>query len=406
MSLVSLPVFCSLVATALLYQVVPKRMQVPLLLLAGLIFTAAQATVFLPIYLGLGLLTWWAGGRLASRREEGRSATTGFIVALGLLIANLLVWKVFELPAHTAIVAATADSRAAFPGYADVIVPIGLSFLTFRLVHVLVERTRGTRPEVQEAPTTLFLAWLFFPPLLIAGPLQRFDDFARQHAKAVRPRLPDLNHAALRITTGLVKKLVIADSLGRWAQPALLHPSTADPLHLVAAVYAASFQLYMDFSGYSDIAIGLGRLFGLRVPENFDWPILATDIAAFWRKWHITLHTFFRDYVFLPLFGVRPTPWKTYTGLMVTVFLFQIWHQVSPSFLFLGLFHGTGVVAVHAWGRTRRRWPRLHKLVRRTPHPIAIWVTFTWFSLGNIVFMTDPWHLLAVLQRLAAAPFL
>ena len=404
MSLVSLPVFCAFVVTALVYWAVPVRARLPLLLVAGLIFAATQATAFLGLYLALAALTWWGSGRLAARRREGRAVSLGMVATLVFLVANLIVWKVFEVPAHTALVAADAASRSAFPGYADVIVPVGLSFLTFRLVHVLVERTRGARPEFREAAPLLFLAWLLFPPLLIAGPLQRFDDFARQQATATRPGLPDLNRAALRITSGLIKKLVIADTLGRWAQPLILDPE-AHPAGLVlVAVYAASFQLYMDFSGYSDVAIGLGRLFGIRVPENFDWPILAPDIATLWRKWHITLHTFFRDYLFLPLVGVRPRPLKTWVGLLVTIFLFQIWHQLSPAFLFLGIFHGLGVVGVHMFRSTRRRWPGLHKLVRRTPRPVAIGITLTWFSLGNIVFMSQPAQLWTVLRHLLRAP--
>jgi len=405
MSLVSLPVFCAFVVVALVYWGAPARGRPWILLLAGLVFAATQATAFLALYLLLAGVTWWASGRLAARRAAGSDVQVGVVATLVFLVANLIAWKVFEVPAHTAIAAATADSRAAFPGYADVIVPVGLSFLTFRLVHVLVERTRGTRPELRSASPSLFLAWLFFPPLLIAGPLQRFDDFVRQQGSAPRPRLPDLNHAALRITTGLVKKLVIADTIGRWAQPLLLDPEAAHPGLLLVAVYAASFQLYMDFSGYSDVAIGLGRLFGLRVPENFDWPILSSDIATFWRKWHITLHTFFRDYVFLPVFGVRPRPLKTYLGMLVTIFLFQIWHQLSPAFVFLGLYHGLGVVAVHAFRSTRRRLPGLHKAVGRTPRVVAIGITLTWFSVGNIVFMTDPGQLGVVLQRLVLGPF-
>ena len=402
MSLVSLPVFGALAVLALVFWSVPVRVRTGVLLGAGLVFAASQATVFLPLYLALAWATWWVAGRLSQRRLEARSTRTGFMAMLAILVVNLATWKVFEVPAHTAFAADPEISRVAFPGYANVFVPVGLSFLTFRLVHVLVERTRGGRPALDAASVPLLMAWVFFPPLWIAGPLQRFDDFAEQMSTARRPGLPELNHAVFRITSGLVKKLVIADALGRWAQPLLLDPAAAEPLLLLLAVYAASVQLYMDFSGYSDIAIGLGRLFGIRVPENFDWPILATDIASFWRKWHITLHTFFRDYVFLPLFGVRPRPWKTYLGFMVTIFLFQIWHQVSWAFVFLGFFHGLGVMGVHAWRGTRRRLPRLHGWVRKTPDPVAIWITFTWFSIGNVVFMTDPGNLVVVLQRLVS----
>jgi len=400
MSLVSLPVFVSLVVVAGVFWACPARARVWVLVLAGLAFAVTQATVFVALYLVLAGTTLWVSGALGRRREAERPVRSGFIAMLGLLLANLLAWKLFEIPAHTALLADPDHSRAAFPGYAGVFVPVGLSFLTFRLIHLLVERTRRRSEVFANADAPGVLAWLLFPPLLIAGPLQRFDDFQAQLSRAARPRLPDLNAAALRICSGLVKKLVVADTLGQWAQPLLMAPESTSPAVLLAAVYAASFQLYMDFSGYSDVAIGLGRLFGIKVPENFDWPILCTNIAAFWRKWHITLHHFFRDYVFLPLFGVGARPFKVYLGVLTTIFLFQIWHQLSPAFLFLGLYHGLGVIGVQAFQRTRRRWPRVHKLVRKVPAPVAIAVTYTWFSIGNIVFMSSPAHMLRVLQRL------
>jgi len=400
MSLVSLPVFLSLVAVAGVFWAVPARARVWVLVLAGIAFAVTQATVFVALYLVLAGTTLWVSGALGRRRAEERPVRAGFVAMLGLLVANLLAWKLFEIPAHTALLADPDHSRSAFPGYAGVFVPVGLSFLTFRLIHLLVERTRRRSDVFVNADAPGVLAWLLFPPLLIAGPLQRYDSFTTQLTEAVRPRLPDLNAAALRICSGLVKKLAIADTLGNWAQPMLMAPEATSPGMLLLAVYAASFQLYMDFSGYSDVAIGLGRLFGLKVPENFDWPILCTDIAAFWRKWHITLHHFFRDYVFLPLFGVGARPLKVYLGVLTTIFLFQIWHQLSPAFLFLGVYHGLGVIGVQAFQRTRRRWPRLHRVVRKVPAPVAIAITYTWFSVGNIVFMSDPAHMLRVLQRL------
>lgn len=400
MSLVSLPVFVSLVVVAGLFWATPKRARVWVLVAAGIAFAVTQATVFVALYGVLAGTTLWVSGALGRRRAEARPVRAGFIAMLGLLIANLMAWKLFEIPAHTALLADPDHSRMAFPGYAGMFVPVGLSFLTFRLIHLLVERTRQRSEVFVRADAPSVLAWLLFPPLLIAGPLQRFDDFQTQLVAAARPRLPDLNAAALRICSGLAKKLLIADTLGQWAQPLLMAPESTSPALLLVAVYAASFQLYMDFSGYSDVAIGLGRLFGIKVPENFDWPILCTNIAAFWRKWHITLHHFFRDYVFLPLFGVGARPFKVYLGVLTTIFLFQIWHQLSPAFVFLGLYHGVGVISVQAFQRTRRRWPGVHKWVRKVPAPLAIAVTYTWFSVGNIVFMSSPAHMQRVLQRL------
>ncbi len=399
MSLVSLPVFVALLFAAALFFGLPVTWRARALAATGFLFTASVAGPFVLLYVALGIGAWWMAGRLGAQKKEGSPVRTGLLLTLGALVLHLVVWKWLSPEGLTAPASDLTSNRDAFPGYSDVVVPIGLSFLTFRLVHVVIERTRGRLPA---ATTAEYLAWLLFPPLVVAGPLQRLGDFHTQFVRGARPTLPELNAAALRIVAGLVKKLIVADTLGRNAQPLLLSPEDTSPPVLLAAIYGAALQLYFDFSGYSDVAIGLGRLFGIRVPENFDWPIFARDLPTFWRRWHMTLHTFFRDYVFLPVFGVRAKPLKTYLGVMVTVFLFQVWHQLSPSFLFLGFFHGVGVVGVQAFQQNRRRWPALHRAVAALPPAVGIGFTFTWFAVGNVVFMTSPAHLARVFAALAA----
>lgn len=398
MSLLSLPIFALTALVCLLYWLGPVRLRAPLLVLAGLSFAGVQSAVFVLLYLALAGITWLAGSRLFAARKAERPVRLGFIAALGVLLVNLLVWKVFEIEAPSGLgIADLAAGRAAIPGYAEVFVPAGLSFLTFRLIHFLAERARGSL----EAPSpATFLAWLFFFPLFLAGPLMRYPAFAAELRDAAPPGVAGLNRALLRIGSGLVKKLLIADQLGMLAQPVLMNPEAHSPLVLIAALYGASMQLYMDFSGYSDVAIGLGLLFGLRIPENFDWPILQTNIAAFWRKWHITLYTFFRDYVFLPLFGFRASPARLYVGIGVTIFLFQVWHRLSWSFVLLGLFHGLGVIVTQVVQQASRKRRGLHRTLKAIPKPVAIWATFTWFSLGNVLFMTDPVRALSVLRSL------
>lgn len=398
MSLISLPVFALTALAVLLFWLGPPRLRAPLLVAVGLAFAGTQATLFVVLYLGLAGIIWLAGARLYAARQAERPVRAGFIAALVVLLGNLMVWKIFEIQAPSGLgIADLAAGRAAIPGYAEVFVPAGLSFLTFRLIHFLAERARGSI----EAPTfSSFLAWLFFFPLFLAGPLMRYPAFARGLSEGTSPGVAGLNRALLRIASGLVKKLLIADQLGLIAQPVLMNPEAHSPLVLIAALYGASFQLYMDFSGYSDMAIGLGLLFGLKVPENFDWPILQTNIAAFWRKWHITLYTFFRDYVFLPLFGFRASPARLYIGIGVTIFLFQVWHRLSWSFVLLGLFHGFGVIVTQVIQQASRKRRWLHRGLKAIPAPLAIWATFTWFSLGNVLFMTDPLRALGVLRGL------
>ncbi len=369
-----------------------------LLAAAGALLLGIQAGGWSLLHLGLaaGGVAWSARlGRAGAGPARWQRAAV-----LGLLVAHLVGWKLYEVLAPPGGALAVAPAHNPLPGADAVLVPLGLSFLTFRLVHLWVERARGT---IEDAPARDVLAWLFFPPLLLAGPLMRFGPFQRQLREAPAPGLGVLNLALVRIGVGLVKKLVLADTLGRWAGPVLLAPRDHARWEALAAAYGAGIQLYLDFSGYSDVAIGLGALFGLTVPENFDWPLLARDLATLWRRWHITLYTFFRDYVLLPFFGVKASPGRLVLGVFVTVFLVQIWHRLSPAFLFLGVYHAAGVLLVQRVQQARRRHRGLHRALQRVPAPVAVFVTVTYFCAGVVVFMTGPTKLAALVGHVLGA---
>ncbi len=380
------PTFLALIAAAVvLYQVAPPRAGAGIVLALSVGFCASQAPAFTALYLALGLGAWGLGRALASDRPLARRR--GLLIAgLAVVVGDLVLWKL-------ALPAAAGVSREATPGLSDLVVPVGLSYLSFRLIHYLVERYRGT---LEDRGLLDFLGWLFFFPVLLAGPLLRFGEW-----KAERPGLPRINQALLRVGVGLFKKALLADSLGRWLQPALADPGGYSPGFVLLAVYGVAMQLYLDFSGYSDIAIGLGRLFGVTVPENFDRPLLKPNIAEFWRSWHITLYTWIRDYVFFPLFGFRASPWKMYLGAGLSIFLFQIWHAFSWNFMALGLFHGGGVIGWHLLQRAKRRWKGLRRLIDRRPlRPLWIGLTVSWYAAGNVLFMTTPSDALAVAARI------
>jgi alginate O-acetyltransferase complex protein AlgI len=394
MHVLSLPFFGLVVGSVLLYWfVVPARWRVALLALVSVIFCATHAPAFTGLYVVLGVASWQAGRWLQSDRPD-RTRQILLTAGLVFLVLDLVLFK-FGLSSGPI---EGTGGRAAIPSYEQVVVPVGLSYLTFRLIHYLVERYRGGLPD---RPLSELLAWLFFFPVFLCGPLMRFGEWAEQTVE--RPRMADINQALLRIGMGVVKKALLADTLGLMFQPVLLDPTGHPPLSVVLAVYAVALQLYLDFSGYTDIAIGLGRLFGYRVPENFDKPLLSPNIAEFWRRWHITLYTWIRDYVFFPLFGYKTSPLKMYLGAAVSIFLFQVWHALSPGFIALGIWHGVAVVAwqlLQAQKRKRPKWRKGFKKHKKKLAPVGIALTVSWYAFGNVLFMTSPSHLWGVLVSL------
>jgi alginate O-acetyltransferase complex protein AlgI len=377
----------------------PVRWRPVMLLLAGLGFAASHAMAFTVAYVVLALLCYGAGRRLD---DPDRRRPALLILGLVVVLGNLTVWKFIAMPGADVMMLGRTISdtaRESFPTYAEVAIPVGISYLSFRLVHYLVERYRGS---LADTGVLDFLSYVFFFPVFLAGPLLRFDEYNRSRV-ASRPDLNVINGAMARILIGVGKKMV-ADPIGAWAHPILMSPEAHPPGVVVGALYAASFQLYMDFSGYSDIAIGLARLFGITIPENFSYPFFKRNIAEFWRHWHITLHRFFRDYVFLPLFGFRATTFKLYLGIGVTIFLFQVWHQASLNFVLLGVFHGVGVIGHQLFQRFQKRRPKLRKFMRSREMAVpCIFLTVSYFSLGNVLFMTDAVRFVAVIQRMLGA---
>jgi alginate O-acetyltransferase complex protein AlgI len=379
-----------------LHWAIPARWRPALLMAAGLAFAASHALAFTVLYVLLGLGCYLAGRRLDDP-EQRKPAL--LVLGLIVLLGNLTVWKFIAMPGSDVVMLGRQISdtaRESFPTYARVAIPVGISYLSFRLVHYLVERYRG---KLADTGLVDFLSYVFFFPVFLAGPLLRFDEYNRSRS-AERPGLVVLNGAMARILIGVGKKMV-ADPIGAWAHPILMSPDSHPPELVVGALYAASFQLYMDFSGYSDIAIGLGRLFGITIPENFSYPFFKKNIAEFWRHWHISLHRFFRDYVFFPLFGYRATTAKLYLGIGVTIFLFQVWHQASLNFVLLGVFHGLGVMGHQLFQRFQKRRPRLRKFMgSKAMGPVCVLLTVSFFSMGNVLFMTDAVRFVAVIERL------
>ncbi|WP_082408538.1 MBOAT family O-acyltransferase [Verrucomicrobium spinosum] len=232
--------------------------------------------------------------------------------------------------------------------------PLGVSFFTFQLVAFAVDVYRGFPAE--RRPGNFALVVSFFPHL-IAGPilhprkfLAQFDQHPMQGLRSA-----ELSLGLTWFVVGLFKKVGIADGVGQWVG-GVFDAAPGTPLTFLDAWTAAlayTFQLYFDFSGYSDMAIGLGWMFGLRIPFNFNSPYKATSIVEFWRRWHMTLSQLLRDYVYIPLGGNRLGPTRRYTNLMLTMLIGGFWHGAGWSFIVWGGLHGCALVVAHLWGSRR-----------------------------------------------------
>jgi D-alanyl-lipoteichoic acid acyltransferase DltB (MBOAT superfamily) len=261
-------------------------------------------------------------------------------------------------------------------------VPLALSFTTFVQIAFLVDVWRR-RDSVNFPAYAMFVA--FFPHL-IAGPIVRWDELGPQLRDRARYR-PDWNNIALGLTIfclGLAKKVLIADSLSPHVGPVFDAAARGEALTAAAAwgaAYAYTAQLYFDFSGYSDMAVGLGLLFNLRLPINFAAPLRATSIIDLWRRWHISLSRFLRDFVYVPLGGAAGGPARRTTNLFLTMVIGGLWHGANWTFVLWGAFHGVLLAVNHAF----RQWRGRRASTQRSR--FAGWaVTFTAFVIGMVLF--------------------
>jgi alginate O-acetyltransferase complex protein AlgI len=313
--------FLFLPAVLLLNVLTPARFRNTTLLLASLLFYAWGETIFVLLMLASIGINYLAGLGL---REARRPPVRRGILLLALT-ANLGLLAWFK---YAGFLAENASALGSLLGIGSLEIsplhlPIGISFFTFQALSYVIDVYRG-KMEAQRNPVKLALFISLFPQL-IAGPIVRYRDIAAQ----IERRILDaegFGEGVRRFTLGLGKKVLIANTLAVPADRIFALP----PFELSASVawfgaVCYALQIYFDFSGYSDMAIGLGRMFGFRIPENFNYPYVATSITEFWRRWHISLSSWFRDYLYIPLGGFL---------------LCGLWHGASWSFVVWGLFHG------------------------------------------------------------------
>jgi alginate O-acetyltransferase complex protein AlgI len=360
------------------------RVQNAFLLVASLFFYASGDGAHLGLFLGSIALNYGFG--LAVERAPHRRVWLGVGVAVN--VALLLAFK------YANFLAASLNDTVGAPVLvlAPIALPVGISFYTFHAISYLVDVGRG-RARAQRSPLELGLYLALFPQL-IAGPIVRYGDLEAQLAMR-RVELAGFASGARRFSVGLAKKVLIADSLATVIQRAFddfehaPHPALA---WLGALCFMA--QIYYDFSGYSDMAIGLGRMLGFEFKENFAHPYTATSVVDFWRRWHISLSTWFRDYVYIPLGGNRVSPIRRAANLWLVFILCGLWHGASSSFAAWGLYHGGFLVLERTrFGALLARAPRWLALSYVSLVVLVGWVLFRADTLphavGYLVAMSD-----------------
>ncbi|MGH7152377.1 MAG: MBOAT family O-acyltransferase, partial [Acetobacteraceae bacterium] len=316
-----------------------EQAQIAALLSVSLLFYASWDVRFL-LLLGGSILGNYAIGRsLDATVERGNGRRANQLLTVGVSL-DLLVLGCFKY-AHFVVDNVNSVSGTNFT-LERIILPLGISFFTFEQIGYLVDIRRG---RIYHTDLLRYAVFVSFFPRLVAGPIRRYSEILPQLAEGRRPRdsLEDLAVGLTMFAIGLVKKTLLADGIAPFAGPVFTAAAQGTPIDLLPAWGAAlayTCQLYFDFSGYSDMAIGAARCFGIRFPANFNSPYKSTSIIEFWRRWHITLSRFLRDYLYIPLGGNRRGRVRRYVNLMVTMLLGGLWHGANWTFVAWGGLHG------------------------------------------------------------------
>ena len=368
-------VFVFLPIVLLLYLVTKKELHNPILLIASIIFYAWGEPRYLAIML-LTILINWLGAIAVDKFKNHKKIylTLTIIANLGFLI----YFKYFNFLID--------NCNNIFHAHIDplnIVMPIGISFYTFQALSYVVDVYRGDC-NVQKDIYKLALYICLFPQL-IAGPIVKYHDVAEQiDSREVNFEKVDLG--VKRFIIGLSKKMLIANTMGAIADKIFIQsPDTFSPLVAWIGSIAYTFQLYFDFSGYSDMAIGLGLIFGFKFLENFNYPYISKSITEFWRRWHISLSTWFKEYVYIPLGGNRKGKLKTLRNLGIVFLLTGIWHGAAWNFVVWGIWHGFFIIIEKIINIKEFEQKHTQKWVRFLQHIYCIFA----FLIGWVMFRSE-----------------
>jgi alginate O-acetyltransferase complex protein AlgI len=375
-----------------IHWLLPRRFRHPFLLIASYIFYASSIPQYVLLILGLtafnyGISFWISRARGRARRFALIVMIAGNLASLGYFkYSQLILDTIQPLLKHLPLL----SPLAAGPITLDIILPLGISFFTFEFIHYNAEVYKGLRPITNPTDFALFAA---FFPTQIAGPIKRFPDFLKQMQHPLAFGAVNFDEGVWLVLRGLVKKIVVADMLAPIVAQLFGKPGALGPIAAWFGVFAFATQIYCDFSGYTDIGRGCAMLLGYVVPENFNSPYQAANPAEFWHRWHMSLSTWLRDYLYIPLGGSRASQPRVYLNLMITMALGGLWHGASWHFMVWGIYQGVLLCAHRLFARTAGRTVFVQRLGRmalldflRRPATLVLvcigWIFFRAASVG------------------------
>ena len=359
--------FIFLPLTLLLYYLVPFRMKNYVMLAASLIFYAWGEPVYIILMILSIILNYFCGQDIYEKRDNARAMKMSLMFGVVMNLLILGSFKYYGLLMDTINAILPIDIP-----YRVLALPIGISFYTFQAMSYLID---VYRKEVKPQENVLYFAlYISMFPQLIAGPIVRYIDIEEQ-LKERSINSTKFGEGAMYFIRGLAKKVVLANTFGSiYEQVAAMQMGSFSTLTAWVGAIAYAFQIYFDFGGYSDMAIGLGKMFGFEFLPNFNYPYIAKSITDFWRRWHISLSTWFREYVYIPLGGNRCTPSRHILNLLIVWMLTGLWHGAQWNFMFWGLYYGVILILEkYLWGS------KIEKLPAAVQHIYAfVLVLFGW----------------------------
>ena len=363
--------FAFFLATLTLFYFAPPRTRRPLLLAASYFFYATWNWKFIPLLLTLTAIDYLAAIWIEDRM--GRSRRIALIVSLTANLGFLFFFKYFGFAAKTFGVAVPFD----------IVLPLGISFHTFQSISYVVDVYRAQQKAIRR-PLDYALFIAFFPQL-VAGPIVRAHDFFADLYNWQQPSTSDIKRGCYLVVMGLTKKVALADNFALVSDKYFGSVATQPGgLETWAAIFCFAMQIFFDFSGYTDMAIGFALLLGFHFPPNFKRPYLAISITGFWRRWHISLSTWLRDYLYIPLGGNRKGATRTYLNLLITMALGGIWHGANWTFPIWGIYHGSLLALERMTGQGKIRneaWGLKH-----LPRTV---LTFVFVCIGWVIFRAN-----------------
>ncbi|MCB1178153.1 MAG: MBOAT family protein [Leptospiraceae bacterium] len=375
----SIPFLLLFFVTYIIYWSSPDRWKKPILIVASIIFYSYNSLPITFHFLAVIVINYYFSQKLKDQVEAGLPAKPLLVTIVSLNLVNLGFFKYFYFITNSIYTITGLVSVKDFSIGMKIYLPLAISFYTFQLLAIQIDTYRGKLEN--RIKFTDYLLFILFFPQLIAGPIMRTQDFIPQINS---PSIDDdrMKRGILLILTGLFKKAIIADNLGPIIAPLYVNPTDYDAFSLFIGVFGFSSQVYCDFSGYSDIARGLANLMGFEIPANFRGPFMSTNFTEYWTRWHITLSTWLRDYLYISLGGNRKGANRANLNMLVTMTLGGLWHGANINYILWGFYLGLGL-----W--IERILEALGLTIKSTNFMVRvfkIWFVYFLFSISGVFF--------------------